>query len=126
MLFRPQCTFSRKVARPFDFARPRQTGRARRKRPLLGPPAAESRRQDIFHQLGLDPLHECQNSTLLSWYVSAMGKIKSRAETGLTWRNQRRLGKAIRRAKMMGIIPVLSKRTLGLGHVAREQWYQTR
>ena len=27
----------------------------------------------------------------------------------LTWKNQRRLGKAIRRAKAMGIIPVFSK-----------------
>lgn len=48
-----------------------------------------------------------------------MGKIKSRAETGLTWKNQRRLGKAIRRAKMMGVIPVLSRRPLGLGYVVR-------
>lgn len=27
----------------------------------------------------------------------------------LTWKNQRKLGKAIRRAKAMGIIPVFSK-----------------
>ena len=112
---------SSQIARPHDFARPGK-GPGYRKRPLLGPPAAESRRQDIFYQLGLDPLHECQNSTLMSWYVSGMGKIKTRAETGLTWKNQRRLGKAIRRAKMMGIIPVLSKRTLGLSSPKREQW----
>lgn len=41
-----------------------------------------------------------------------MGKIKPRSQTKLTWRSQRRLGKAIRRAKMMGIIPVLSRRVL--------------
>ncbi|KAJ3488717.1 hypothetical protein NLI96_g2669 [Meripilus lineatus] len=110
-----------RIARPRDFARPVQ-GSGYRKRPLLGPPAAESRRQDVFYQLGLDPLHECQNSQLMSWYVSGMGKIKSRAETGLTWKNQRRLGKAIRRAKMMGIIPVLSRRTLGLSSAKRDQW----
>lgn len=54
------------------------------------------------------------NSTLLSHFVTDMGKIRKRADTQLTWKNQRRLGKAIRRAKMMGIIPVLSRRSLSL------------
>lgn len=81
----------------------------RRKRALLGPGAAESRRNDWFYQLGIDPLDEAMNSRLLSYFVSDMGKIKSRAETKLTWRNQRRLTKAIRRAKMMGIMPILNK-----------------
>lgn len=48
----------------------------------------------------------------MSRFVTTMGKIKGRNETNLTWKNQRRLGKAIRRAKMMGIIPVLSRRHL--------------
>lgn len=48
----------------------------------------------------------------MSRFVTSMGKIKSRSETQLTWKNQRRIGKAIRRAKMMGIIPVLSRRQL--------------
>lgn len=81
----------------------------RRKRALLGPGAAESRRNDWFYQLDIDPLDEAMNSELLSYFVSEMGKIKSRAETKLTWRNQRRLTKAIRRAKMMGIIPILNR-----------------
>lgn len=38
-----------------------------------------------------------------------MGKIYGRPVTGLTLKSQRKLGKAIRRAKMMGIIPNLSK-----------------
>ena len=81
----------------------------RRKRALLGPGAAESRRNDWFYQLGIDPLNEATNPRLLSYFVTDMGKIKSRAETKLTWRNQRRLTKAIRRAKMMGIMPILNK-----------------
>jgi small subunit ribosomal protein S18 len=81
----------------------------RRKRALLGPGAAESRRNDYFYQLGIDPLDEAMNPRLLSYFVSEMGKIKSRAENKLTWRNQRRLTKAIRRAKMMGIMPILNK-----------------
>ncbi|KAI9512253.1 ribosomal protein S18 [Russula earlei] len=81
----------------------------RRKRALLGPGAAESRRNDWFYQLGIDPLDEATNPRLLSYFVTDMGKMKSRAETRLTWRSQRRLTKAIRRAKMMGVMPILTK-----------------
>lgn len=80
------------------------------KRPYLGPSAKVSRRNDVFHQLGIDPLRESFNPTLLSHFVTDMGRVTSRAETKLTWRSQRRLSKAIRRAKMMGIIPLHSKK----------------
>lgn len=82
-----------------------------RKPPYVGPDAKTSRYNDAFYQLGIDPLDECTNARLLSDFVTEMGKIKSRAVTGLTWRSQRRLSKAIRRAKMMGVMPMLSKRT---------------
>ncbi|KAH9966050.1 hypothetical protein BC827DRAFT_1265117 [Russula dissimulans] len=81
----------------------------RRKRALLGPGGAESRRNDWFYQLGIDPLDEATNPRLLSYFVSDLGKMKSRAETKLTWRSQRRLTKAVRRAKMMGVMPILNK-----------------
>lgn len=81
----------------------------RRKRALLGPGAVESRQNDWFYQLGIDPLDEATNPRLLSYFVTGMGKVKRRAETKLTWRNQRRLTKAIRRAKMMGVMPILNK-----------------
>jgi len=48
------------------------------------------------------------NPVVLSEYLSEMGKIQGRAQTYLTAKNQRLLGKTIRRAKMMGIIPNLS------------------
>jgi small subunit ribosomal protein S18 len=38
-----------------------------------------------------------------------MGKILSRNKTNLTWKSQKSVGKAIRRARSMGIIPVLAK-----------------
>jgi small subunit ribosomal protein S18 len=82
-----------------------------RKRPYLGPSAKISRRKDVFHQLGIDPLQESLNPALLSHFVTDMGRVMGRAETQLTWRSQRRLSKAIRRAKMMGIIPLHSKKT---------------
>ncbi|KAI0775914.1 hypothetical protein BD413DRAFT_525079 [Trametes elegans] len=107
---------------PDEFVQPRaftrdvylhkSKGSYRSKRPQLGPDAAESRYLDPFYQLNIDPLKECLNTTLLSHFVTSMGKIRSRSETNLTWKNQRRMGKAIRRAKMMGIIPVLSRRPL--------------
>jgi len=99
--------------RPIQFLKPTdllvREDPFRPKRALLGPGAAESRRNDWFYQLGIDPLDEATNPRLLSYFVTDMGKVKSRAETKLTWRNQRRLTKAIRRAKMMGVMPILNK-----------------
>lgn len=86
--------------------------RISRKPYQIGPGRAESEHQDIFRQLDIDPLREVLNSTLLSAFVSDLGKIPRRAETRLTWRSQRKLGKAIRRAKMMGVIPLHSRRPL--------------
>lgn len=50
-------------------------------------------------------------------FLNPMGMIKSRAQTGLTWKSQRRVGKMIRRARHMGIIPKWSNvpRPGGLG-----------
>ncbi|KAJ8523494.1 hypothetical protein ONZ45_g122 [Pleurotus djamor] len=107
--------------KPFEggrFIRPHQltykyrsldTTRPRSRPPVVGPGSAESRYGDVFHQLGIDPLDQCMNPQLLAHFVSDMGKIYGRNVTKLTTRTQRRLGKAIRRAKMMGVIPILSK-----------------
>ncbi|KAA1466311.1 hypothetical protein DENSPDRAFT_831118 [Dentipellis sp. KUC8613] len=88
---------------------PREDYQVAKKRPLLGPSTDVSRRLDAFHQLNIDPLLEATNPALMSHFVSEMGKVKGRPETNLTWRSQRRLTKAIRRAKMMGIMPILSR-----------------
>lgn len=78
----------------------------------IGQSRAQAERNDIFRQHNIDPLHEALNSKLMSDHVTELGKIPSRAETNLTWRSQRKLGKAIRRAKMLGIIPLHSRRIL--------------
>ncbi|PPQ67810.1 hypothetical protein CVT26_007057 [Gymnopilus dilepis] len=80
-----------------------------RSRRPVAPSAALARRNDIFHQLQLDPRDFSTNRVVLSHFVTEMGKIKSRYETKLTVKNQRLLGRTIRRAKMMGVIPMLSK-----------------
>ncbi|KAG5341931.1 30S ribosomal protein S18 [Termitomyces sp. J132] len=79
------------------------------RRTQQGPPASVARYKDVFHQNGIDPLDLAMDANVLSHFVSEMGKIYGRNVTGLTSKSQRRIGKAIRRAKMMGIIPVLSK-----------------
>ncbi|KAF8735029.1 hypothetical protein AX14_002843 [Amanita brunnescens Koide BX004] len=79
-----------------------------RRRSQVGPPPAQARYNDVFHQFGIDPLSMALNPALLSRYVSEIGKIYGRPITHLTMKSQRRIGKAIRRAKMMGIIPVHS------------------
>ncbi|CAG8637944.1 33920_t:CDS:2, partial [Racocetra persica] len=54
---------------------------------------------DVFERLGLDPLKEYKNFRLLSNFVSDMGKILPRRTTGLTAKTQRKLAKAIKRAR---------------------------
>ena len=74
--------------------------------PLVAPSRKEASQHDIFRELGIDPLWETSNSTLLASFVTELGKIRPRTQTRLTTKTQRRLGKAIRRAKMMGLIPL--------------------
>ncbi|ORX99591.1 ribosomal protein S18 [Basidiobolus meristosporus CBS 931.73] len=75
-------------------------------------PRNRSRRKgqnDPFRQLHLNPLSEYKNTTLLSNYVSQMGRILPRTATGLSAKSQRKVGKAIRRARAMGLMPVTWK-----------------
>lgn len=74
--------------------------------PLVAPGRKEAFQYDIFREFGIDPLWETSNSTLLATFVSELGKIRPRTQTRLTTKTQRKLAKAIRRAKMMGVIPL--------------------
>lgn len=73
----------------------RESLRQRRGKPT--PPT-----EDPFEVLGLDPLHEYKNFRLLTHFVSDMGKILPREQTGVSAKNQRKLAKAIKRARAMG------------------------
>jgi small subunit ribosomal protein S18 len=46
-----------------------------------------------------------QNFSVMSEYVSALGRIKHRDQTGLRPVNQRKISKAIRRAMGLGLMP---------------------
>lgn len=93
-------------------------------RPILGPEKKDAVQQDLLYIHGLNPgkpsLHDdsYKNAPIISAFMSEMGKILPRAQTGLTRKSQRSIGKAIRRARAIGLLPVLSRggaRTGGAG-----------
>lgn len=79
--------------------------------------------QDPFKRIGIDPYWEykvqsfhrtplltiIKNWSLLSNFVSSMGRILPASRTGCSAKNQRRLGKAIRRARALGFMPIWSR-----------------
>lgn len=46
-----------------------------------------------------------QNFSVMSEYVSSLGRIRNREQTGLRPVNQRKIAKAIRRAMGVGLMP---------------------
>ncbi|KIM21020.1 hypothetical protein M408DRAFT_117045 [Serendipita vermifera MAFF 305830] len=98
-----------KAYNPYDFAPENRKRPAYRRFPQGAPPRALAIRQDVFHQLDIDPLDEVLNCGLITSYATQMGRIQRRAESRLTWKSQRKMGKAIRRARAMGLIPAFSQ-----------------
>ncbi|KAG7562801.1 hypothetical protein FFLO_01756 [Filobasidium floriforme] len=90
----------------------------------LGPSAPKSRQSDPFHILSVNPVNEAINADLVGSYLTQMGKIKSRAETGLTWKNQRRVGKMVRRARAMGLVSRWSDQVQKVAEKAPEKDFQ--
>ncbi|EUC67422.1 30S ribosomal protein S18 [Rhizoctonia solani AG-3 Rhs1AP] len=115
---------------PHQFTREHRIARIekRRKDPTLGPSRKHAQAIDAFRKLAIDPLDEFKNPLLLKSFVSEMGKIHSRAKTGLTWRSQRRVGKAIRRARALGFIPLWNSPQVsdGSGRMMLPDWTATR
>lgn len=101
---------------PYTLDPTNMTAQPRRKAlPLLGPSKREAMKQDPIHILALNPAKPSladdtyKNGALLSEFTSEMGKILPRNVTGLTRKSQRYVGKAIRRARALGILPVMSR-----------------
>ncbi|KAJ7276552.1 hypothetical protein B0H12DRAFT_1175183 [Mycena haematopus] len=97
--------------RPYDLS---LEGRSFKDRPLGRPPqiapsTRDARKKDVFYQLNIDPLKLAQHPAILTPFVSELAMIYPRRTTGLTTKSQRRVAKAIRRAKMMGVIPLYSR-----------------
>ncbi|KAF9124555.1 hypothetical protein BGX30_000896 [Mortierella sp. GBA39] len=64
---------------------------------------------DQLKILKLNPVVEYKNATLLSHYITPLGRLMSREQTGLSAKNQRRVTKAVRRARAMCIISPTAK-----------------
>ncbi|KAI9787527.1 MAG: hypothetical protein M1839_000057 [Geoglossum umbratile] len=63
----------------------------------------------VYHGYRLTDWPITQNFSIMSEYVSPMGRIKHSRETGLRPKNQRRIAKAIRRAIGLGLMPSVHK-----------------
>ncbi|KAF9391326.1 hypothetical protein CPC16_004437 [Podila verticillata] len=64
---------------------------------------------DELKILKLNPIVEYKNATLLSHYITPLGRLMSREQTGLSAKNQRRVTKAVRRARAMCILSPTAK-----------------
>ncbi|RKF60168.1 putative 37s ribosomal protein [Erysiphe neolycopersici] len=60
---------------------------------------------DLFDILNINPLEHYRNFSIMSEWMTPMGRIKPRKETALRPVNQRRIAKAIRRSIGIGIMP---------------------
>lgn len=62
-----------------------------------------------------------QNFSMMSEYMTSMGRIRHRKDTGLRAVNQRKIAKAIRRAVGMGLVPSVHKHPEVLELEAKER-----
>ncbi|CAG7947629.1 unnamed protein product [Penicillium nalgiovense] len=60
---------------------------------------------DAFDALNLNPMDLYKNFSVMSEYMTSMGRIKPRSVTGLRPVNQRKIARALRRAIGMGLMP---------------------
>ena len=65
--------------------------------------------KDVFDVLGINPLDEWKNVSILGNFVTPLGRIMHRKDTGLRAVNQRKIAKAIRRAVAMGMMSSVHK-----------------
>ncbi|KAF1916135.1 ribosomal protein S18 [Ampelomyces quisqualis] len=69
---------------------------------------------DAFDILGINPLLEYKNFTIMSEYMTETGRIKHSRETGLRPKNQRKIAKAIRRAIGLALMPSVHRHPIVL------------
>jgi ribosomal protein S18 len=64
-----------------------------------------ARRREVLPE---EPL-EYKNIAYLAKFVSANGRIQSRKRTGFSGQNQRKLAEAIKRARIVGLMPFVGR-----------------
>ena len=60
-----------------------------------------------FNQNGIEP--DYKDVKIISRYITERGKIVPRRLSGLTAKNQRRLSKAVKRARHLGLVPFVTE-----------------
>ncbi|OMJ07453.1 30S ribosomal protein S18, chloroplastic [Smittium culicis] len=68
--------------------------------------------KDPFKLLEINPINEYKNTTLMVNYLTEMGRIIPRRKTGLSAKSQKRLSKAIKRARAFGLLPFTNKENI--------------
>jgi len=83
----------------------------RKPRPVVRrtPTKKEVQLTDPFLYYNINILKEPYNPDLLANFITPLGRIKKRALTGLSKGNQKKVSKAIRRARCMGFLPYFGK-----------------
>ncbi|KAL2435394.1 hypothetical protein ABEF95_015939 [Exophiala dermatitidis] len=64
---------------------------------------------DAFDALSINPLSLYKNFSVMSEYMTEMGRIRHSSSTGLRPVNQRKIAKAIRRAIALGLMPAVHR-----------------
>lgn len=77
---------------------------------------------DAFDALDLNPLDLYKNFSIMSEYMTDMGRIRHSSSTGLRPVNQRKIAKAIRRAVALGLMPSVHRHPEVLKRVAEDQF----
>lgn len=77
---------------------------------------------DAFDALDLNPLDLYKNFSIMSEYVTEMGRIRHSSSTGLRPVNQRKIAKAIRRAVALGLMPSIHRHPEVLKRVAEGEF----
>ncbi|KAF2269143.1 ribosomal protein S18 [Lojkania enalia] len=94
-----------------DVYSPRDLTGVEQKKWKLGRKTAQS---DAFDTLGINPINEYKNFTMMSEFMTEMGRIRHSRDSGLRPVNQRKIAKAIRRAIGLGLMPSVHKHPLVL------------
>ncbi|KAK4104064.1 ribosomal protein S18 [Parathielavia hyrcaniae] len=71
--------------------------------------AGKTASRDVVDMFGFNPVDNYKNFSMISEFMTSMGRIKHSKETGLRPVNQRKMAKAIRRAIGMGLHPSVHK-----------------
>ncbi|KAH8727918.1 ribosomal protein S18 [Phaeosphaeriaceae sp. PMI808] len=96
---------------PGDVYSPQDLSGAEQKRWKVGRKKPQS---DAFDVLGINPVQEYKNFTMMSEYMTETGRVKHSKDTGLRPKNQRKIAKAIRRAIGLGLMPSVHRHPLVL------------